>query len=107
MRQQEPLTAEESERLWRWERQVSWLHIAAMGGLLLAGVAATRFGDRAWLQYPLLGGFAALVASATVLQMRGRCPRCGTRLRGKLLAVLPDKCAVCGVAFPRPPTADR
>jgi hypothetical protein len=104
---QDPLTREESEWLWRWERQMTWLNVSAMGGLLLAGVAAHRFGDFAWLQRPFLAGAIVLIAAAAVLHFRGRCPRCGARLRGKLLKLLPDKCAVCGVAFPRPPPADR
>jgi hypothetical protein len=106
MRPQEPLTREESEPLWRWERRITWLNVAAMGGLLLAGVAAHRFGDFAWLQRPFLGGAIVLIAAAAVLQFRERCPRCGARLRSKLLNLLPDKCASCGVDFPRPPRRD-
>lgn len=101
MQPQEPLSREELEPLWRWERQVTWLQVGAMAFLLLAGVVATRFAGYVWLQHTLLGGFAVLVIAATALQMRQRCPRCRTRLRGKLLSVLPSKCAVCGVAFPR------
>jgi hypothetical protein len=103
MPQPEPLTHDQMERLWRWERQLTWLHAAAMGGFLLAGVAANRFGDLAWLNQPLLAGAIALLLVAGVLQLRERCPRCGTRLRSKILRLLPDKCFACGVAFPRRP----
>jgi len=106
MRPQEPLTPEEMQPLWRWERQVSWLQVAAMGGFLLAGLAANRFGDLAWLSHPLLAGAVALLLAAAVLQLRARCPRCRTRLRSKILRLLPDKCADCGVVFPRPPSAN-
>jgi hypothetical protein len=105
MRPQEPLTPGEMEPLWRWERQVSWLQVTAMGGLLLAGLAANRFSDLAWLNRTLLAGAIVLLLAATVLQVGARCPRCRTRLRGKVLRLLPDRCAVCGVAFPRPPSA--
>ena len=106
MSPQEPLTGEEMQRLWRWERQVSWLYVAAMGGFLLASVAANRFGDLAWISRPLLAAALLVLAAAGALQFRERCPRCRTRLRSGVLKMLPDKCSTCGVAFPRPPKAD-
>src|SRR5262245_19918247 len=99
---QEPLTHNEMERLWRWERQVSWFYVAAMGALFLASLAVYHYGDLPWLRRPLLAGVLVLAVVAALLQFRGRCPRCGWRLRGKLLSMLPDKCARCGVVFPRP-----
>jgi hypothetical protein len=106
MHQPEPLARDEMERLWRLERQVTWLHISAMGVLLLGSVAIHNYGDVPWLRVPVLTGIIVLVAAAAVMQFRVRCPRCGTRLRSKLLTVLPDKCATCGVDFPRPPRTD-
>jgi hypothetical protein len=103
---QEPLTPAEMEPLWRWERQATWLQVAAMGGFLLAGLAANRFSDLTWLNRPLLAGAIALLLAAAVLQIRARCPRCRTRLRSRILRMLPDKCPACGVLFPRPPSAD-
>jgi hypothetical protein len=101
MPQAEPLTQAEVEPLWRRERQVGWLQIAAMAALLLAGVSAQRIGT--WLANALLAGALLLLVAATVLQVRSRCPRCQTRLRGKILRILPDRCPACGVAFPRQP----
>lgn len=103
---QQELTREEAEPLWRWERHVAWLQVAAMGGLLLAGVTAYRDGHLTWFARPLLGGVLLLLAAAAALQFSGRCPRCRTRLRSGLLKMLPDKCGACGVAFPRRPPAD-
>jgi hypothetical protein len=106
MSRPEPLTREELEPLWRSERQVSWLNVAAMGVFLLASVTAYRDGQLAWFGRPLLVAVLALLLAAAVLQFRARCPRCRTRLRGKILRMLPDKCAACGVEFPRPPAAN-
>jgi hypothetical protein len=104
--QREPLAAAEMEPLWRRERQVSWLNVAAMGAFLLAGLAAHRLGELAWINRSLLAAAIALLLVAAVLQMRARCPRCRTQLRSKILRMLPDKCTVCGTAFPRPPSAN-
>jgi hypothetical protein len=105
MRQPEPLTREEMEPLWDRERRVSWLQVGSMVGLLLAGVFAQRISTLAWLAGPLLAGALVLLGAASVLQVRTRCPRCQTWLRGKLLRMLPDKCHGCGVEFPRQPPA--
>jgi hypothetical protein len=105
MSPQEPLTREEMEPLWRAERQVSWLNVAAMGVFLLASATAYRDQQLAWFARPLLAAMLVLLLAAAVLQFRARCPRCHTRLRPRILRMLPDKCAVCGVEFPRPPSA--
>jgi hypothetical protein len=104
MRKAEPLTPAEMEPLWRWEQQMTWLQISAMGVLLLGGVALHRYGDlAAWLRLPVVSGVIGLIGAAAVLQLRARCPRCRARVRSKLMTVLPDKCGRCGVAFPRRP----
>jgi uncharacterized protein (DUF983 family) len=77
-----------------------------MAGFLFAGLAANRFGDLAWLNRPVLAAAVVLLFAASVLHIRARCPRCHTRLRSRILKMLPDKCARCGVAFPHPPSAD-
>jgi hypothetical protein len=105
MPQPGPLTHAEIAPLWRRERLVGWLQIAAMGAVVLAGVLAHRYGALAWLANPLLAGALALLAAGAVLQVGTRCPRCRTRLRGKLLRMLPDKCRGCGIDFPREPSA--
>lgn len=107
MRPQGPLTHEEMAPLWRWERQVGWLNIAAMFAFLLASAAGYREGTLAWFSRPLLGLVLVLLLAAALLQYRARCPRCRTRLRAKILRMLPDKCAACGVELPRPPSASR
>ena len=42
---------------------------------------------------------------ATMLQLREKCPRCGSRLRTKSLLRLPDRCNMCGIPFERPPAS--
>jgi hypothetical protein len=105
IRPQEPLAREEMEPLWRWERQVSWLNIAAMVAFLLAGAIGYRDGTLAWLARPLLAAALGFLLVAGLWQFRVRCPRCRARLRSKIIKLLPDKCAACGVELPRPPSA--
>jgi len=82
---------------------MTWFHAVAMGVLLLIGVAAYRYGDLAWFRGAFVGVIAILVGAAAVLQFRERCPRCGARLRTKVLVLLPDKCSTCGTSLLRPP----
>jgi hypothetical protein len=103
--EQQPLTPVELERLRRRERQTIFFHAAALGVLLIAGFAAYRSGDVPWLRGLFLALLAALAAAAAVLQLRERCPRCGARLRSRLLLAVPEKCTACGVSFERPSTA--
>jgi hypothetical protein len=102
---QDPLTQHEVAPLWRRERLVGWLQIAAMAAFLLAGAVGYRDGAVTWLGYPLLASVLVLLFAAAVLQFGARCPRCGARLRSKILKMLPDNCAACGVELPRPPSA--
>ena len=104
MHTREPLTRDELVRLWRWERHMLRFHTVAMTLLVLAAAAAYLYSDIAWVRRSLLVLVTALVVAATILQVREKCPRCGARLRTKSLLRLPDKCAVCGTDFERPPT---
>ena len=98
-----PLTRAELEPLWRRERWMSWLQIAAMAGFLLAAAVAQRGGTAAALATPLLVGAVMLLGAGAALQVGTRCPRCRAWLRGKIFRMLPDKCPHCGVDFPRQP----
>lgn len=99
----EPLTPDELQRLWRWERHMVRFHAVAMTVLVLGAGAAFLWSDIAWVRRLLLGLVLAMVAAATVLQLRERCPRCNARLRTKSLLRLPARCNICGIAFERPP----
>jgi hypothetical protein len=103
VRQEEPLTREELARLARRERQLTVVHAVALGTLLVAALAAFRYGETAWFQGLFLGIIGVLVAAAAVAQMMERCPRCGARLHRKLLVAPPEACAACGVLLRRPP----
>jgi predicted cobalt transporter CbtA len=101
--QPKPMTPEELERFQRRERQVSLVHAAALAALLLAGLAAYRYGDSTWFRGLFVGVVGALVAAAAIGQLMERCPRCGARLHRKLLVAPPEACGACGVSLRAPP----
>ena len=103
MRIPEPLSRDELQRLWRWERHMTRFHAVAMTLFVLCAMAAFLWSDVVWVRRVLLAVVLLLVGAATMLQLRERCPRCGSRLRTKSLLRLPERCSMCGVAFERPP----
>ncbi len=105
MRNLEPLSRDELERLWRWERHMTRFHAVAMTLLLVCAAATFLWSDIAWLRRLLLAIVLLLVAAATMLQLREKCPRCGARLRTKSLLRLPERCSICKIAFERPPAS--
>ena len=60
MRASEPLTRDELERLWRWERQMVRFHAVAMTLLVLCAAAAYLYSDIAWMRRSLLVFVGAL-----------------------------------------------
>jgi hypothetical protein len=98
-----PLTQEELRRLWRWEQHMVRFHVMAIAILVPCAVAAYFYSDVSWLRRSVLVLVVALVAAATIVQVREKCPRCGARLRTKTMMRLPARCQFCGVAFDRPP----
>jgi hypothetical protein len=103
---EKPLTPEEWERFERRERQAALVHAAALGAFLLAALAAYRWGDSTWIRGLFIGVIGVLVAAGAVAQLSQRCPRCGARVRRKLLVAPPDACAACGVRLGPPPKDD-
>ena len=79
MRILEPLSRDELQRLWRWERHMTRFHAAAMTLLALCAAAAFVWSDIVWVRRLLLAIVLLLVAAATMLQLREKCPRCGSR----------------------------
>ncbi len=100
-----PLTREELERLWRFERRTVSFHVVAVPLLVATAGAVFFVGDAAWVRRSALVLVLVRVAGATILQLSERCPRCRARLRVKTLMRLADRCGFCGVAFERPPPA--
>ena len=98
-----PLQRAELERLWAWERVMVGYYIVATALILGACALGVMYGETAWVRRSLFGVTLALVAVATVLHLRERCPRCGARLKLKAGVRLTDGCRSCGVAFERPP----
>lgn len=103
MAEQAPLQRAELERLWSWERVMVRFYAVATILILSACALMVAYSDIAWLRRSLLGATLLVVAAATVLHLRERCPRCRTRLKLKSGFMLPDFCPACGVAFERPP----
>jgi len=101
-----PLTRPELERLWRWERGMIRYYAMAMTAIAIAAALAVAYGDIPWARRSMLALVLALVLTATVVQFRERCPRCGSRLGTQSRLLLPDKCRTCGVHFERPPKLD-
>jgi Flp pilus assembly protein TadB len=99
----EPLTQDEQERLWRWEKRSLRFHAVAIPVLFTACLLAFFFSEIAWLRRSLLVLAVVLVGAATMLQLSEKCPRCRAKLRMKSLMRLPARCSYCGVPFERPP----
>ncbi len=101
-----PLTADETRRLWAWERKM--VRLAAMTIMVLAGAlgAAHLYGDDPLMRSLVLGVGILFLLAVIAMQLRERCPRCDARLAGNMALVLPARCSRCGVAFPRPIDAD-
>lgn len=101
-----PLSADETRRLWRWERTM--VRVAAMAIMVVAVAlgAAHLYGDNPSIRVVALGIGILFLGAVVAMQLRERCPRCGARLAGNLSLVLPERCSRCGVPFPRPIAAD-
>jgi apolipoprotein N-acyltransferase len=97
-----PLDEAESALVRRWQHMMYGYFFLAM--LVIAGLywVANRFGDSPTARWLVLAGVVVLVAAASVVQFSGKCPRCNTRLGRQARLVLPGRCRVCGVEFPRP-----
>lgn len=101
--EQVPLRRAELERLWAWERVMARFYVIATALMLAACALGVMYSDVAWLRRALFGATLLVVAVATVLHLRERCPRCRARLKMKSGFTLPDRCPTCGIAFERPP----
>jgi hypothetical protein len=94
-----PLRPVEIDRIRHWQRAMLIYYGAAMTALVLVGGLTLMYMDVAWLRRSALGLVLMLVAGATLVQFRARCPRCGLRLGAQARLFLPDKCRRCGVDF--------
>jgi ribosomal protein S27AE len=59
------------------------------------------FGKLAWVRRAALVLLLALIAAATFVQFRERCPRCGRRGGWHRRLFLPAQCPGCGAEFVR------
>ncbi len=97
-----PLNDAEAAHVRTWQRRMYAYFGLAMMVIFGLYVAAGKYGDSPTARWLVLGGVALLVVAATFVQFSGRCPRCNAYLGRQARLVLPSKCRVCGVEFPRP-----
>jgi hypothetical protein len=98
-----PLSRDESELIWRWERAT--IRVCALATVALALVFAIGWiaGSDAVTRRLIVAWFAGLIIVGLVSPLRQGCPRCGKRLSNMWRFRLADNCRSCGVAFPRRP----
>ncbi len=99
--QPKPLDEKERGQVTAWENLMTLYYVFAMVAIIAAYTYAERVGDSSEGRWMVVALVVALVAGATYVQFSGRCPRCRTPLGRQTRFVLPQKCKVCGVAFPR------
>lgn len=102
--QPDPLTREECQRIWRWERRMLGYYTFAMVAILGAISLASFMGNSTRGRLLIVGLLAVLAVAGAYVQFRERCPRCDTRLGRQSRLMLPQKCRQCGVEFPRQPS---
>jgi hypothetical protein len=100
--EQKPLNEAERAYVKAWQRRMYGYFGFAMLVILAMYAAAQKFGDSSTARMLILAGVVALVAAASFVQFSGRCPRCSTPLGRQARLVLPSRCRVCGVEFPKP-----
>ncbi len=99
---QKPLDEAERAHVKRWQQWMYGYFGLAMVILLALYSVAQRYGDSPTARWLVLAGVVVLVVAASFVQFSGRCPRCRTHLGRQARLVLPERCRVCGVEFPKP-----
>ena len=99
---EKPLNETERAYVRTWQRRMYGYFGTAM--LIIFGLyaGAQTLGGTSTGRWLVLCGVVLLVIGATYVQFSGRCPRCNSSLGRQARLVLPGRCRVCGVEFPRP-----
>lgn len=98
---QRPLDATERERIWRWERTMVRFYTLAMVVLAVCALVLWGYSTERWARLSVAGAVSLLALVAGWVQFRERCPRCNTLLGRQSRLMLPLRCKVCKVEFPR------
>lgn len=98
---QRPLDGPELERIWRWERAMVRFYSFSMVAIGAFVLLLWGFGTERWARMSVIAGIAVLMAAGAWVQFRERCPRCNTLLGRQSRFMLPMRCKVCKVEFPR------
>ena len=93
------LTDSELEQINAWRRVVVRLWLVTMGVSVLVWAAAAAFVLPHAVQIVLGVVLVALVVGSILMMRRGRCPRCGQKIRFAPRIELPLACGHCGVPF--------
>jgi hypothetical protein len=80
-----------------------FFYFGAMLALAAGGTLVLSYAGEAYIRRGVLLLALGLIITATILQMREKCPRCGVRLKFKSGLTLPPRCRRCGVLFPPAP----
>ena len=99
MTRPEPLTAGETERLARWERNARIGLAAGIALALIWLIANATVDDRLVVAVIASLGMAVLVGVGIAVQIGLRCPRCRTTIPFGRGLSLPARCSVCGVGL--------
>lgn len=101
--EEQPLERLECERIWSWERNMIRFYGFAMVMIVLATLLLWAYGTERAVRLAVVAGIAVLMASGAWVQFRERCPRCRSLLGRQSRIMLPMRCKVCRVEFPRQP----
>lgn len=102
----EALSAHEIELLHAWRRRVVRWWIATMIAAVLTWGSAAAFRLPAVAEFALAALLACVALMAVRQTLRGRCPRCGTRIRFEPRVELPLRCSRCASEFVAPVDRD-
>jgi hypothetical protein len=96
------LTPAQVAELHAWEKYLSTFYVASILAILGAMLVVFFAGESAFARRSALVLVLVLIAAATLVQRRVRCPNCRARLGFPSKLRFPDFCPSCRAHFPRP-----
>ena len=93
------LTEAERLQIHAWRQRLVCLWLITMSAALLVWAASAAFVVSQSIQTALGIVLLALLIIIAVTMRRGKCPRCGQRIKFAVRVELPPACSRCGVSF--------